>query len=53
MPSEDEARIFDQIKARIGEHNQKEFQAIARGKEERDKWLQAKKENGEQNDPER
>ncbi len=52
MSSEDEVRIFDQIKARIEEHNQRDYQAIARGKEERDKWLQAKSESSEADDPE-
>jgi hypothetical protein len=40
MPPEEESRLFDQLKARIEEYNQKDRQAVIRAKEERDKWLQ-------------
>ena len=39
MPPEEETRLFDQLKARIEEYNQKDRQAVVRAKEERDKWL--------------
>jgi hypothetical protein len=39
MPPEEETRLFDQLKARIEEHNQKDRRAVIRAKEERDKWL--------------
>ena len=44
MPPEEETRLFDQLKARIEEFNQKDRQAVIRAKEERDKWLQIKNE---------
>ena len=44
MPPEEETRLFDQLKARIEEFNQKDRQAVIRAKEERDKWLQIKSE---------
>lgn len=42
MPPEEETRLFDQLKARIEEYNQKDRQAVIRAKEERDKWLQVR-----------
>lgn len=51
MSSEEETRLFDQLKARIDEHNQKDRQAVVRAKEERDKWLQTKVEANEKNRP--
>jgi hypothetical protein len=42
MPPENDTRLFDQLKARIEEYNQKDRQAVDRAKEERDKWLQTK-----------
>ena len=49
MSPEDEPRLFDRLKARIKEHNQKDRQAVDRAKEERDKWLQAKNGAEEEN----
>lgn len=40
MVPEEENSLFDQLKARIEEYNQKDRQAVIRAKEERDKWLQ-------------
>jgi hypothetical protein len=40
MPPEEEIKLFDQLKARIEEHNQKDRQAVIRAQQERDKWLQ-------------
>jgi ATP-dependent protease HslVU (ClpYQ) peptidase subunit len=42
MPPENDTSLFDQLKARIEEYNQKDRQAVDRAKEERDKWLQTK-----------
>ncbi|MFW2366440.1 MAG: hypothetical protein ACN4GW_08480 [Desulforhopalus sp.] len=42
MPPENDTGLFDQLKARIEEYNQKDRQAVDRAKEERDKWLQTK-----------
>ena len=42
MPPEEETTLFDQLKARIEEYNQKDRQAVIRAKEERDKWLRVK-----------
>ena len=42
MPPEEETKLFDQLKARIAKHNQKDRQAVIRAKEEREKWLQIK-----------
>ena len=44
MPPEEETRLFEQLKARIEEYNQKDRQAVIRAKEERDKWQQVKSE---------
>jgi hypothetical protein len=52
MPSDHETEWFDQLQARIEEHNKKDLQAIARAREERVKWLQAKDEDSEQPSPE-
>lgn len=47
MPSDYESEWFDRLKARIEEQNQRDLQAVARAREERDKWLQAKNEDSE------
>lgn len=49
MPPEDESRLFDQLKARIEEYNQKDRQAVVRAKEEREKWLQTRSEAEDKN----
>ena len=49
MLPEDETRLFDQIKARIEEYNQKDRQAVERAKDERDKWIQTKIDTNEKN----
>ena len=48
MTSDRDSDWFERLKARIDEYNQKDLQAIARGREERDKLLQAKDEDHEQ-----
>ena len=40
MPSEEETRLFDQLKARIEKYDQKDRRAVIRAKEEREKWQQ-------------
>ena len=40
MPPEEEIKLFDQLKARIEEYNQKDRQAVIRAEQERDKWRQ-------------
>lgn len=42
LSSEHEVTIPGQLIARIEEYNKKDYQAIARGKEERAKWLHSK-----------
>ena len=49
VSSEHEVKIPDQLIARIKEYNQRDYQAIARGKEERKKWLLTKHKRREQN----
>ena len=44
MPPEEETKLFNQLKARIEEYNQKDRQAVIRAKEERDKLLQIRSE---------
>jgi acyl CoA:acetate/3-ketoacid CoA transferase alpha subunit len=39
VSSEYIGKVPEQLIARIKEHNQKDLEAIARGKEERKKWL--------------
>lgn len=55
MPPEEESRLFDQLKARIEEYNQKDRQALRRAQEEREKWVQLRVEAREKNrsEPER
>jgi len=40
MYEEYEKDLYDQIKKRIDEHNQKDLEAITKGTEERNKWLE-------------
>jgi len=42
VPSDHKVKIPEQLIARIERYNQKDFQAIARGKKEREKWLLTK-----------
>ena len=42
VSSDHEVKIPEQLLARIEEYNQRDYQAMARGKEERTKWLLAK-----------
>ena len=49
MSFEDETRLFDQLKARIEEYNQKDHQAVVRANEEREKWLETKSKAQEKN----
>lgn len=48
MPFDYESEWFDRLKARIEEHNKRDLQAIARAREEREKLLQAKRQETEQ-----
>ena len=47
VSSDHEVKIPEQLLARIEEYNQRDFQAIARGKEERTKWLLSKRKGRE------
>ena len=51
MPPEEETRLFDQLKARIEEYNQKDRQAVIRAKEEREKWFRLRTEARDNNLP--
>lgn len=44
MIPENESSCLDQLKDRIKQYNQKDNQAVARGKQEREKWYQSTKE---------
>lgn len=48
MSSEFESDWFDQLKARINEFNQKDLQAIARAREERDKLQKSRDKENDQ-----
>jgi len=39
MHEEYEKALYDQIKKRIDDHTQKDLEAITKGTEERNKWL--------------
>lgn len=47
MITENESGCLDQLKVRIKEYNQKDKQAVARGKQEREKWYQSTKDSPE------